>query len=489
MKMTSKLFLILLGLVSTMLVISMSLAQWSFKQGFLEFVSGIEQNRLQRIGVDLVEQYQTSDNSWADVQVLGLDNFINHNRRSNRQPNLPPGANRHQPPAGRPKGSPPPPHRPKPNLGQQDRGELKTAGPPTGLFSNSGELISGEDKSEKIDHSFSYPLYLGKNKIAELRSWPTIEGSYESANLFAQKQMWASLIIGSICLILAGLLSWLVSRKLLQPIKQIIQGVAQLSSGNYSVTFNGNRRDELGELMENVSYLSQTLNQNRSAKNRLFADISHELRTPLTVLTGEIDLLKAGVRPFDMKNLASLQQETERLNHLVEDLYQLSLSDMGALKYNMLHANISDTIERSIQSVEQHAIEKELTINMDIQPDIMLSMDSRRIEQLCLNLLMNAIAYTDSPGQIKVSLRLNKQEILLQINDSKPSVTPNQCEKLFEPLFRLDTSRTNRESGAGLGLTICKNIVEAHHGKISATPSSLGGLCVTVILPLSRGEK
>ncbi|WP_460311337.1 ATP-binding protein [Aliiglaciecola aliphaticivorans] len=475
-----------------MLVISLSLAQWSFKQGFLEFVSGIEQSRLEKISGDLLSQYIASDNSWEDVQRVGLDDFISNNKSFNSPPKHPPMRNGG---AGKPPRRVPPPHlqQPPDRLGVEpglgDPWREKASGPPTALFDAKGSLISGEDHSANSENSFSYPLFVNDIKVGELRSWPTIEGSSESASLFAQKQLIAFLIIGLACALLAGLLSLLISRKLLQPIKLIMQGVSQLSSGNYNVNLTSERKDELGELMENVSYLSQTLNKNRSAKNRFFADISHELRTPLTVLTGEIDLLKEGIRPFNLKNLLSLEQETERLNHLIDDLYQLSLSDVGALKYNMVSTNLSETLERSIQSVQQQAELKGLKINSKIPPNLTMKMDSRRIEQLCLNLLMNSIAYTDAPGQIDIVLTVEQDHISLRINDSKPSVCQSDCDKLFEPLFRVDSSRTSRESGAGLGLTISKNIAEAHLGQIKASPSSLGGLCIEVIFPLPRGEK
>ncbi|MEP4890549.1 MAG: ATP-binding protein [Aliiglaciecola sp.] len=492
MKMTPKLFLILLSLITTMLVISLSLAQWSFKQGFLEFVSGIEQSRLEKISNDLLSQYTSSENSWKDVQRIGLDEFISNNKRFDSPPKFPPMHNRA---AGeRPRRVPPPHLQQQPNrqVGAPNSDEPwgeKVSGPPTGLFDVEGNLVTGEDHSANNQNSFSYPLYVNDIKVGELRSWPSIEGSSESASLFAQQQLIAFLIIGLVCAILAGLLSLLVSRKLLQPIKLIMQGVSQLSSGNYNVNLTTERKDELGELMENVSYLSQTLNKNRSAKNRLFADISHELRTPLTVLTGEIDLLKEGIRPFNLTNLLSLEQETERLNHLIDDLYQLSLSDVGALKYNLVYSNLSETVERSIQSVQLQAESKGLKITSHIQQNLSFKMDNRRIEQLCLNLLMNSIAYTEAPGQVDISLSVQQDQINLQLNDSKPSVNQNDCDKLFEPMFRVDSSRTSRESGAGLGLTISKNIAEAHQGHIKATPSSLGGLCIEVTFPLPRGEK
>jgi two-component system sensor histidine kinase BaeS len=197
-------------------------------------------------------------------------------------------------------------------------------------------------------------------------------------------------------------------------------------------------------------------------------------------------LLKAGIRPFDQNNLMSLEQESNRLRHLVDDLYQLSLSDLGGLKYTFTVKNISSCLLKNVNSIKQRTLEKGIQISTKITPGISFSYDEKRVEQLFSNLLLNAIAYTDPPGHMQVTLTSDTNEIQLTISDSAPSVNKAECDNLFDPSYRLDASRTRRGSGAGLGLATSKNIVEAHQGTITASPSSLGGLCMLVKLPVTR---
>ena len=170
------------------------------------------------------------------------------------------------------------------------------------------------------------------------------------------------------------------------------------------------------------------------------------------------------------------------MNHLVDDLYQLSLSDVGGLRYNFTPLNLSSCLESLLVSLQQQAHGKGLDLIFNIQKDVWVNADLQRLEQLILNLCNNAFAYTDSPGKIELKLTAHQEQVSLSIDDSYPSVAAQDCELLFDPLYRQDLSRTRRESGAGLGLTICKNIVEAHGGGIQASPSSLGGLQIMIKL-------
>jgi two-component system sensor histidine kinase BaeS len=157
-----------------------------------------------------------------------------------------------------------------------------------------------------------------------LKSWKTQRFESPTANEFSKQQITTSILIGVFCLVLAVVLSYFGARTLLAPIKLVINSVEDLSNGNYTRTLINKRKDEFGELINNVNHLGEILEQTRSAKNRWFADISHELRTPLTVLMGELEALKAGVRPLTMVHIDSLNQEAQLLKRLIDDLYQLS---------------------------------------------------------------------------------------------------------------------------------------------------------------------
>ncbi|AZG72930.1 ATP-binding protein [Shewanella livingstonensis] len=498
MKISQKLFLAFFGLTTIVLIATLSLARWSFDQGFLDYINGLEQERLQHLSDDLLTLYSATKMAQPDPTILTelqstlvwqaigqkvLAQAISHKAPRPKR-NGPDGANR--PP--RPAGNHRPPMGAQSHLGppgQRPPFASQHFGPPTGLYSAEQQFIAGVDIGH-MDDRISLALAMDDRIVGYLYSSPIREVESSSATAFSQQQRWTSLGIGLLCLLLASTIAWWLSRFLLIPVKQVMLGVSYLSQGNYDERLAPKRADELGLLMANIDHLAMTLSKNRSAKNRWLADISHELRTPLSILCGEIDSIKAGIRAFDSTQLVSIEQEVLRMKHLVDDLYELSLSDVGGLRYHLTTVNISESLDSTLVSIASSMHEKGLTLSKQIAPMLFVSADVRRLEQLFINLLMNAMAYTDSPGNIDVQLTSQASTVILTINDTKPSATEAECEHLFEPLYRQDTARTRRGSGAGLGLTICKNIVEAHNGSITATPSLMGGLCIRVQLPLLR---
>ena len=480
MKITKTLFLTLLSVAALIILVNLALARWSFELGFKEFIGGVEKQRLTRLSKVLVEAYQTNGETWQNIDLSSV-NFRGSHRGRKPPPHhrRPKGdSSSHQPPhrredrpAHRRKDRPPPGH-----LGPMiNRG----IGPDTALFDLDGNFIAGT-VNKPVSQGVNLTVYANSQEIGYLTSWPLLKTESQSASQFAQQQLIASVVIAIVSLLIAGLVSWFVSRRLLKPVKQILSGVSELSEGNYQVSFTEHRKDEIGQLMQDIESLSQTLEQNRSAKNRWFANISHELRTPVTVLQGEIEVLKAGIRPLNMEQVYSFEQEVSLLRRLIDDLYQLSMSDIGALRYQFSPLDISECITSMIDGFSAMANNKQLSLTLDITDRVTISADKQRFEQLLLNLITNSIAYTDEGGQIIVKLTSSDNTVELSIEDSAPSLSIEECELIFEPLYRHDSSRKMRESGAGLGLSICKNIIEAHQGTVSATPSYLGGICIKV---------
>lgn len=477
-----KVFLSFLGLTAITLLITLGLARWSFDQGFLDFVAGLEQQRLGELSVTLSAVY-SRDKTWDAVIKSGLEHYASTPAMhiKGRPPAL------HQPSPLRHPGkdldSPGnragPPH---PRLNRQD------AAPPTALFDPQDKWLVGAKPRSDANDMVSFSIYLQGEKVGELRSWLDSVPQSELASSFSTQQRYASIAIGLLCLLLAGIASWLLATKLTSPVKQVIHGVERLSLGHYDLSLNPTRADELGILMRNLNGLSHILSENRSAKNRWFADISHELRTPLTILLGELDALEAGIRPFGPKQIESLQQEALLLHRLVDDLYQLSLSDVGGLKYHFNQIDISKICHNVCSALASKAQQKGLQLTTQIQDKVTCLADPQRIEQLFINLLNNAILYTQQGGEIQVSLSQNAHSAVFEINDTLPSVPEEDCDKLFDPLYRQSTSRNRSAAGAGLGLTICKNIVIAHKGSITASPSTLGGLCARVELRLTKNK-
>jgi len=290
-------------------------------------------------------------------------------------------------------------------------------------------------------------------------------------------------------IIFSALLSIPLAGRIVRPLLEVNKAVDQLSGGNYAHRLDNRRRDELGDLAGDINTLGMTLEKNLDARQRWIAEISHELRTPLAVMRAEIEAVQDGVRVLDEKAVNSLHAEVMGLGRLINDLHTLSMSDVGALNYQMSELDLSELLDSFIRAnkstLSQHEIECSFT-KPDRSP---LQGDAQRLDQLFTNLLQNTCRYTDSNGQLHIVLANVMVDGLdyLEINwfDSSPGVAASDLPQLFDPLFRTDGSRNREFGGSGLGLSIAKRIVEAHKGTISADNSSLGGLHINIRFPAS----
>ncbi|MEO0439142.1 MAG: ATP-binding protein [Pseudomonadota bacterium] len=481
-----QLVLAIMGLTLLVLLATLLLARWSFERSFVEYVGALERTRLQAVGEALLEAYDPSL-GWTSVTEREFQRAVRV---------LPLDSRRSGPPLGRPAGDrrgpgdreirvqthPAPARRPPPPRGPASR--LL----PTALFDADDRLLMAF-RAQELDESedwVEHSLTLNGAIIGSLRSLPRVrlEGTQET--VFSRQQRTASIAIFCVAMLFALALSLLLARRLLKPLRLAQGALGRLADGNYGESFQSRRRDELGDLVRDIDKLSMTLDRNRDARQRWIADISHELRTPIALLKGELEAIADGIRRFDETQLVSLQAEVERLAKLVDDLYQLSLADVGGLRYEFSSLNITELLQ-GLLAEQRHRFEGAgLRMSSELAQDLVINGDAQRLDQLFLNLLENSRAYTDSPGQIHVCLRSTDASVLISIEDSAPGVEESLLDQLFDPLFRTELSRSRRTAGAGLGLAICRAVVEAHSGTISAETSSLGGLVVEICLP--RGD-
>jgi two-component system sensor histidine kinase BaeS len=185
--------------------------------------------------------------------------------------------------------------------------------------------------------------------------------------------------------------------------------------------------------------------------------------------------------------LDSVRDEVKHLSALVDDLHNLALTDSGALAYKMQVVDLNELVQLAVDSFQGRAMEKNLKLSYDNQQhNLSLQGDEQRLRQLLRNLMDNAVRYTDAGGKISISLKKVGQRAQLIISDTAPGANAEECEQLFERLYRLESSRNRNSGGSGLGLAICRNIVEAHSGQITAEPGPDGGLKITTILPLEK---
>ncbi|KPF47533.1 histidine kinase [beta proteobacterium AAP51] len=315
---------------------------------------------------------------------------------------------------------------------------------------------------------------------------PFEQVSYGAEKRFADAQERTAWVVGGGAVLLAAAVALWASRRLLRPVRQVADATHRLAAGDYAtrVPEEGAADDEIGRLSRDFNQLALTLQRNEAMRREFMADVSHELRTPLGVLHGELEALEDGVRQLDAAALRSLKGEVATLHKLVDDLYELSLADVGALSYRKAELDLREIIDDTAGAFGERLRSSGLALQLDLPPGPLPAFgDARRLRQLFANLLENSCRYTDAGGALRLQARREGRQTLIDLHDSAPGVRQEHLPRLFERFFRAEASRSRASGGAGLGLSICQRIVQAHEGRIEARPSPLGGLWLRVELP------
>lgn len=462
-----KLFFTLL-LTSIMVSSGMFLfMQWSFDRGFLNYVHSQELAELDQLSARLIRSYaQHGDWQFLKGNYPLWHEILSMAGRMQRSEHQPQNGQGHFRPA------PPPP-------------------PPRIAFydADKQEIFAPFDETKNLQlRPFSYQ----DKVIGYLAIVPPKELSDAGDLLFVEQQTESFALVALAMAALSLLLSFPLTIHLLRPIKELTRGTRKLIAGRFETRIPVTTRDELGQLSTDFNILAMTLDKNEQARQQWVADISHELRTPLAVLRGDIEALQDGIRHPEPQIFDALHAETIHLGRLINDLYELSMSDIGALNYKKITVDPVEILRGSIELFEHRFAEKKLYLRSELPTDLALSMlaDPDRLQQLFTNLLENSLLYTDSPGQLSIRMKTDKDSLFFYFEDSAPGVMEEQQVKLFDRLYRVEMSRNRASGGAGLGLAICSNIVEAHQGDIEVGSSPLGGLKITIKFPLQgRGSK
>ncbi len=454
--------------------------QWSFDRGFLNYVKTQEITILNRLSKQLVSYYE-EQNGW---QFISNNHLLWQHLQQDLLPPFP-GPPPHQD-FGMPRPSPDNAGHPPPFPGRPER--PLSIGPRIVLYdADKQKIIGGGPPGKDLPiPPLIYPVTSQAGKeIGYLGLYPVTEISETGDLIFMKDQTENFAIVTLTMVVLSMILTFPVTVHLLRPIKELTQGTRELIGGKFTTRIPVTTGDELGQLSSDFNILATTLAKNEQARRRWVADISHELRTPLSVLRGEVEAILDGVRKPNLESLEPLHGEVLHLERLVNDLYELSMSDIGALTYKKIEVNPAGILEEAVEVFEKRFEGKGLVLSSKISKDFSptLLADPDRLHQLFSNLLENSLRYTNAPGESEVSIDYEDGHINIYFEDSEPGVKPKELEKLFERLYRVDPSRNRSTKGAGLGLTICSNIAEAHQGTITASNSSLGGLTFHIRLP------
>ena len=293
--------------------------------------------------------------------------------------------------------------------------------------------------------------------------------------------LWASLA----AVILAVVLSFLMMRRVLAPLTQMTEITREIAAGNFVLRVPAFTRDEVGQLAQAFNRMSESLQKIENLRRNLMIDVAHELRTPLTNIRGYLEALNDGVLPPSPDTFSLLHDETLRLAQLVEDVLQLAKADAARDNLRLesidLRALIGDALSTYTRQFEDRAIEVELTGAEDAAAVLA---DRIRLERIFRNLTDNAARYTPRKGWLNIRIESSAGAARVIFSNSTDTPLPDELSHIFERFYRGEKSRSRQHGGAGIGLAIVKELVEAHGGTVAAE-NGKNQLRIIIELPLA----
>ena len=472
---------------------------WSLQRGLAPYVAQVELGRLEYLESQLRREY-AKEQSWASLTPERWNALTRFGNQA-AVPAAPAATD---------------PDRPRrATIGPSPSADLKPIerhplAERLGLLNAKGELIAGVQGPRG---SATNPLFDRDHQlIGTLTLGPPADLKNQIDSAFLKEHLAFLLVAGALGLVLAGALSWWLSRRWIRPIEALGKGAHAFAQGqlDYRIAVGGH--DELAALAERYNHMAEQLFQAQAQQHDWLTQVAHELRTPLAAVRAEIEAIQDGIRQFDQHTAERLHRQIMRLTQLVSDMRATIPTDLVVRAPEAAPAvRLTAPTATNTQAIDLRALVIEATeavqarfasahIALPTAQELATTLpaawghgNAQQLHQVLGNMFENSLRYTDAPGRLAISASVREaapQGVLqrwleLHLDDSAPGVAPADLPRIFERFYRVEASRSRARGGSGLGLAICKSIVQAHGGQLQASISSLGGLRMTIILPLT----
>jgi signal transduction histidine kinase len=297
-----------------------------------------------------------------------------------------------------------------------------------------------------------------------------------------------------------GIAGYFISQSITKPIRELHKATSELEKGNFNVRTNITTSDEIGELSRAfnksaiaLGIMDEEHKQLEKTKSEFFSMTSHELRTPITPLKVQLQMLykqyygKLTIR--QRETLMNILKNTERLNKIIEDFLEISRIESARLKFSFKKTDIRETVYETINLMEGFAKEKNIQFNTKFGKLPIINADPDRVSQVLKNIIHNAIKFSPNNGKIEISAQLRNYSIQFIIKDYGKGMSPKEQIHVFEPFYQVEDVDSKKYGGSGLGLSICRGIVEAQKGKIWIQSAEGKGSTFYFTIPIKPIEK
>lgn len=303
--------------------------------------------------------------------------------------------------------------------------------------------------------------------------------------------LWVLVIGIAAAMGVAGLAGWYSTRQALAPLGDVTQVALQITKADdlsRRIPYKGPKDDEVGQLIHAFNETLSRLENLFNTQRRFLADVGHELRTPLTVIRGNVDLMRR-MDSVDLESMESIQNEVDRLTRLVGDLLLLAQAESGKLPLNIQLVEM-DTLLLEVMHQMRILTHDKIKLKLGEIDQVLVCGDQDRLKQVFVNLIGNAIQYTQAGGEVSVSIGKTGDRGRIVISDNGPGIPPEDLPYIFERFYRGEKARTRQKEGKGygLGLSIAYWIVRNHGGQIDVDSRLGEGTSFCIWIPLAQGN-
>lgn len=313
------------------------------------------------------------------------------------------------------------------------------------------------------------------------------EGMLHPNDAFVQTVQNSILYTGMGAALGAILFSTVATRYLTGPVQRLIRATKEIAQGNYHERVPVESEDEIGELTESLNTMAASLENQRHLQKQLITNVAHELATPLTSISGYLEALTDDVIQGETKRkdtLLLMQEEAQRLQTMLEEVRTLAAAEEPHYKIQPTSENIEEVTEKIIKQLQPLFHRKKVALLLESKTAVShFTLDKNRYKQILVNLLNNALKYSSSRQSVTVKLQNDVTGLTVEVKDEGEGIPEKDLPYVFERFYRVDESRHRSTGGLGIGLAIVKELVEAHHGKVTVKSKLKEGTTFTCVFP------
>ncbi len=335
------------------------------------------------------------------------------------------------------------------------------------------------------------PIEVSGSDVGNVRVWVYGSNALMSKvdRQFQMDTFLALLVAGGIALVFALLFGMVFVKSLVRPLDRITRTARELSEGNLSARTGISGSDELSRLAETMDEMAESFQRDRKLEQQMTSDVAHELRTPLMAIQANVEAMIDGVYEKDEEHLMLVDAEVGRLSKLVDGLLKLSRLEMRTTPMREEPVDLTALVADVVSSHEAFIEDCGISISLGAQQDVKTLGDADMIRQAVTNLVSNAIRYTDEGGSITISVFREGRMAAIAVQDTGIGLSPEEEKMVFSRFWRADSGRAKESGGLGIGLSLVKEIVDRHHGRVAVKGTKGVGATFTLYFPLYDEER